>query len=109
MTQLDLLEYCAQARDAALAQVALNSDEWIERAYQALLEILPTLPPEFTPQMAKPLIIERAGEPRHFNAWGSLWMRAIRAGDIEATGRMGHSNELASKKTAAPYYRQCRC
>uniref|UniRef100_UPI002589E531 hypothetical protein n=1 Tax=uncultured Methylobacterium sp. TaxID=157278 RepID=UPI002589E531 len=43
--------------------------------------------------------------PRHPNAWGAVWMQAIREGVIERTGEMRHSDDPRKNKHLYPVYR----
>lgn len=43
--------------------------------------------------------------PRHPNAWGAVWMQAIREGVIVRTGEMRHSTDPRKNKHLYPVYR----
>jgi hypothetical protein len=44
-------------------------------------------------------------EPHHFNAWGAVWMRAIKDGVIERTGAMRPSTDPRKHKHQYALYR----
>jgi hypothetical protein len=103
--QADLFAGGAERRDSgmAIAADAQEADEpgWSARAYQAIVRIAQERSEIHTDDLAANF----AEPPRHFNAWGSIWMQAIRAGIIERTGRYRHSTDPKKHAHVYPVYR----
>ena len=45
--------------------------------------------------------------PAHFNAWGAVWKRAIKAGWIERSGEYRPSRDPKKHMHVSPVYRSC--
>lgn len=85
----NLFEYAeraAQLRDAGMSLARIAQDdkapEWSGLAYEAILRVARA---NETVHVDNVLTIFKLA-PHHPNAWGSVWMRAIKAGVIERTG-----------------------
>lgn len=100
----DLVELAAQLRDRGTSLAALAQDGkspcWSERAYEALIRVARRQEKLF----ADDLRAELREPPVHHNAFGSVWMRAIRDGVIVRTAETTHSREAIRHKHRYPIY-----
>jgi hypothetical protein len=81
--QLDLLEYARLRRDDGMAMASQAQDEtqpnWSQIAYQAIENIARRQVHIHIDHV----LCAGVPQPHHPNAWGSVWMRAIRNGIIQ--------------------------
>lgn len=103
---MDLVQLAEELRDrgmslASRAQEA-RTPGWHELAYQAIVAIA-----RRSPVVHIDIVLaEFTLRPTHANAWGSVWMRAIRKRVIERTGQMLPCTTDARKhKHLYPVYR----
>ena len=94
-----------KARDRALKSVADNSEDWMEKALEALKYL--STRREWTGEdirllISKPGIV---GAPHHHNAWGALINTAVRRKLIVATGRYESMKTTKSHARKTPVYR----
>lgn len=91
-----------RARDEGMAQAADHAGLlWGEFAYMALKGLAVTRRELHTDDLAEAC----PWEPASPNAWGGIWMRALRAGLIERTGELRPSKQPAKHRHAYPCYR----
>lgn len=82
MTTADLFAFAEakQRRDTGMARAAeAQGPRWAEIAYAAIERVALR---QITCHIDD-VIREGVPKPHHFNAWGAVWMRAIRAGIIQ--------------------------
>jgi hypothetical protein len=100
----DLFAYSARLRDSGMANAAMAQDrampEWRELAYQAIVLVASRQPTVHANDIAEVFKIE----PEHCNAWGSIWMRAIRNRVIERSGEYRHCTDLRKRLHVSPVY-----
>lgn len=89
---------------AADAQESAAPD-WAGRAYAAIVGIARGRPTIHVDDVLE--VFQE--EPHHPNAWGAVWMRAIREGDIERTGTVRPSTDPKKHSHLYPIYRSLRC
>jgi hypothetical protein len=83
---LDTLPLFAAARarrDVALAQVEAHGPRWSEIAYSAIEEIARKQPQVHIDDV----LAAGVSQPHHPNAWGAVWMKAIRAEIIQRSNQ----------------------
>jgi hypothetical protein len=81
--QLDLFAQARKRRDAGMALAAdAEREEWKDRAYAALVSVAR----RSRLVHVDDLLSEFTEEPEHPNAWGSVWMRAVRSGVLRHSG-----------------------
>lgn len=105
----NLFEYAeraAQLRDTGMALARIAQDdkapEWAALAYEAILKAARS---KETVHVDDVLAIFKV-VPHHPNAWGSVWMRAIKAGVIERTGMVRPClSDTGKHKHQYPIYR----
>lgn len=101
----DLREAGKRLRDNGMA-LASDAQErveigWAELAYMAILSVA---------RMKETVHVDDvraifSHEPHHHNAWGAVWMRAIRDGVIERTGTVRPSIDPKKHKHQYAVYR----
>jgi len=69
-------------RDAGMARAVAHSPHFAAIAYAAIV----TVAKRQATVHVDDVLAECSARPRHPNAWGSIWMRAIRSGVIERSG-----------------------
>lgn len=74
---------------------------WGEYAYQILKTLAEELPEVHTDDLERCL----EWHPRHPNAAGAVWMRALRNGLLERTGRVRPSKQPTKRAHSYPVYR----
>lgn len=107
MENLDIFSYASEApkRDAALAQVESNSDDWTALAMIEMRElsrdssILRDYPNGFTMTNVRQWLVPLLGQPHHHNCLGALAMKCIRAGLLHDTGRISRTGAHARKQS----------
>jgi hypothetical protein len=101
--QYDLLK-SAQARDAALDQVAENAgDDFSTRAYNAVMRI-----PKGWVGTGEDIreIVEKEATPHHHNAWGAFISLLCRYKIIEKTGEYRKMRQIKSHARATAVYKK---
>ena len=99
MTSLAMLD-----RDAGMARAIAPSSHFAAIAYAAIV----TVAKRQATVHVDDVLAECSARPRHPNAWGGVWMRAIRAGVIERSGELQHCRVDRGKHAHAyPVYRSC--
>lgn len=73
------------ARDAALEQVAGNSEPWHDQAIRLLRRIRDSTGTGMTGEDINQFVTRQIGQPHHHNAKGALIMSAVKAGIIAPT------------------------
>jgi hypothetical protein len=102
---MDLIELAEVLRDRGMSLATEAQDRkvpaWSQVAYEAIVRIA-----ERQETVHVDNVIE-AGvpAPAHPNAWGSVWMKAIKNGVIERTGTVRPSADPAKHKHNYPVYR----
>jgi hypothetical protein len=103
MSQLDLFSGL-EKRDqgVGLASAAQDRDEsdWSVRALEALIGLARLHVEIHTDDLTAVV-----PAPAHFNAWGAVWLAAIRSGVIERTGRYRKSADPKKHAHVYPIYR----
>ena len=107
----DLFDHAEQVaalrRDTgmALATAAQDAREpgWSDHAYAAILTVARRQEELFVDDV----LAEITRKPAHHNAFGAVWMRAIRSGVIARTGRVKPSADPAKHSHQYPIYRSC--
>lgn len=83
---MDLFDYVKQLRDEGMAVASAAQDSmlpaWSTAAYAAILSIARHQPTVHVDDVL--MIFHR--RPAHYNAWGAVWMKAIKAGVLARTG-----------------------
>lgn len=105
----DLFQHAALAerlRDAGMARASEAQDRampaWNELAYRAIEAVARTQ----AELHVDDILSAFTAKPDHHNAWGGVWMRAIRDGVIERTGRVRQCMSDAGKhRHQYPIYR----
>lgn len=103
MTHADLFSYAiARAnRDRGMAQASsAQGPDWAAQAYAAIVRIAQRQATVHVDDVLR----EFPERPAHFNAWGSVWMRAIKAGIIERTQETRVSEHKAKHAHRYPVY-----
>jgi hypothetical protein len=92
-------------RDQGMARASGAQDrdepDWSIRALEALIALARRQPELYTDDLTAAF----AQPPKHFNAWGAVWLQAIRAGVIERTGRYRNSTDPKKHAHVYPIYR----
>jgi hypothetical protein len=104
MMQLDL-QLAFTRKEAGIASVMENNREWAYEAKEALKQLYPSLPKEFTCDDVRELITPRAGNPKHVNAWGGLISGFIKEGIFEWTEKVDYSHREKAKVRKIQVYR----
>lgn len=97
----DLFAYADERRNRGMASAISGQPDWGETAYLAICDIARR---QRTVHVDDVLAVVSA-KPRHPNAWGSIWMRAIREGIIERTGLVRKSEDAKKNSHQYPIYR----
>ena len=74
---------------------------WSMRAYLALAGLAREKPELHTDDLTKAFV----EPPHHYNAWGAIWLQAIRDGIIERTGAYRASADPKKHAHVYPIYR----
>lgn len=83
--QLDLLEYARSLRDTGMARAQqAQGPEWSELAYAAIERVARRQVHVHVDHV----LSEDIPEPHSPNAWGAVWMRAIRNGVIQRSNQV---------------------
>lgn len=88
-------------RDAGLTQVESHGKDFAWRAYSAIEALAAQQPSLHIDDVLR----QGVAEPPHPNAWGAVWMRAIRAGLIERTADTRPSADRKKHAHRYPVYR----
>jgi succinate dehydrogenase/fumarate reductase flavoprotein subunit len=92
-------------RDSGMTLAADAQDDkdpgWSDRALAAIIALAKQQDELHTDDLAAAF----AETPRHFNAWGAVWMRAIRERIIERTGRYHAARDPKKHAHVYPIYR----
>lgn len=100
----DLVEMAQQLRDRGMSLAELAQDAaspcWSERAYEALVAVARMSPVVHVDQV----LAAFDDKPVSHNAWGSVWMRAIKAKVIVHSGRVMPSRDVAKHRHNSPIY-----
>jgi hypothetical protein len=86
---------------AALAAQEEDVPGWAERAFGAIVEIACRRPEIHTDDVTSVF----REPPTHFNAWGAVWMRAIKEKIIVRTGNYRRSSDPKKHAHVYPVYR----
>lgn len=101
--QLDLFSG-SDLRDIGMSLASeAQEDEtpgWGERAYAAIVGIAKTQPTVHVDDLLR----EFREKPRHFNAYGAVWLRAIRDGVITRTGTARPTADRGKHAHVYPIY-----
>ncbi|MPZ57581.1 MAG: hypothetical protein GEU91_13995 [Rhizobiales bacterium] len=81
MTDLFAFADAKSRRDAGMAQAEQHGSSFAWRAYHAIEALAFNQPTVHVDDVLR----QGVREPHHSNAWGAVWMRAIRSGLIERT------------------------
>lgn len=85
---MDLIELAASLRNTGMSLASDAQDravpQWSEMAYQTIV----TLATRHRTLHVDQVLTAFPYKPGHPNAWGAVWMRAIKAGVIERTGQI---------------------
>ena len=84
------------------AGIALVSDDWIDCAYQNVLQLHPSLPAEFTSNDIRNLIAPFVGKPKSNNAYGALMNRLQK--HLVFTGKVCNSSRPDSHSRCLKIY-----
>jgi hypothetical protein len=87
-------------RDAGMASVEANNEEWNEKAYAAGYEV--ALKKDF---FTVDDLSHFTLKPKHPNAWGPVWRNLKRDRVIEETGQMRKSTSPQKHARRVPLYR----
>lgn len=102
---MDLVELAEELRNRGMDLAAWAQDGksacWSDRAFEALTRVARRQETVFTDDVRH----EINDDPVHPGAWGSVWMRALRAGYIERTNETRHSAIPSLHKHRYPLYR----
>lgn len=105
---MDLFSHAAMAaklRDAGMALASEAQDRaipsWSELAYRAIVAVARTQGEVHVDDVLRVF----TAKPEHHNAWGAPWMRALKDGVIERTGRVRPSFDPGKHKHQYPIYR----
>lgn len=83
-----LFDWAAEARDAGMAEAAfaetLVNPDFAEVAYAAICHVARRQAELHVDDILRFCKVK----PSHYNAWGAVWMRAIKDGTIIKTGRV---------------------
>lgn len=105
--QLSLLDYARQCRERGMSLAADAEDRdqpaFIDVAYQAIL----TVARRQDTVHVDDILAECTLAPHHPNAWGAVWMRAIRGGILARTGTVRSSIDPKKNAHNYPVYRSC--
>lgn len=88
-------------RDAGIASVTKNEKTWLEDAH-ALIARYPT--EEANAEELRTWVEDRLGAPSHQNAWGGLFIGAVRKGILKNSGVYVKSSRPASHARRVPCY-----
>ncbi len=102
--QLDLVDaaQAAEARDAALSQVAENSGSFMDRALEAIKQ-LPA--GEYIGEDIRAALTDQNIIPHSANVWGSLTRTALSRGLITETGKLRAMRDRTSHARRSMVYR----
>jgi hypothetical protein len=89
-----------ERRDAGMASVEANNEQWNEKAYAAVYEV--ALKKEF---FTVDDLSHFKEKPKHPNAWGPVWRNLIRDRVIQDTGRMVRVKDPKKHARRVPVYR----
>ena len=89
-----------ELRDAGMASVEANNEQWNEKAYAAVYEV--ALKKEF---FTVDDLSHFTLKPTHPNAWGPVWRNLIRDRVIQDTGRMVRVKDPKKHARRVPVYR----
>ena len=81
------------------------SPGWADRAYQVIERIACRQAQVHVDDV----LAEFAEEPNHPNAWGQVWMRAIRAGIIRHSGHFRSTADRRKHRHNYPIYESLIC
>lgn len=83
----DLFDWAQQRRDTGMGLAADAEDseqpDFAQTAYLTICHLAKTLPEVHVDDV----LVHCNMRPHHYNAWGAVWMRAIRDRVIERSGR----------------------
>lgn len=85
MTNLFAHATAKRLRDAGLAEAEAHAPKFSARAYAAIADLARRSP---TLHIDDVILFTDVGEAPHPNAWGAVWMKAIRAGLIARTAEV---------------------
>jgi hypothetical protein len=99
---MDLVELASHLRDRGMSLAAeAQGMEWSDLAYDTILRIAASQPTVHVDDV----LAQFSVTPDHPNAWGAVWMRAIRAGVIEHSGTVRPSSDPKKHRHQYPVYR----
>jgi hypothetical protein len=103
--QLDMFDRASSLRDAGMDLARFAQDDkspgWSDEAYAAIVSIARRQPTVHVDDVLRAF----SARPVHPNAWGAVWMRAIRDRVIERTGTVRPSSDVGKHKHQYPVYR----
>ena len=103
-SDVDLVEMAEDLRNRGMTLAAKAQDhvepEWAELAFQAIVTAARR---QSTVHVDD--VWPKVAPPHHHNAWGSVWMRAIKGKIIEKTTARRHSIAPRKHKHEYPVYR----
>lgn len=95
------MSLAVKLRDEGMAQAASHAPRFSDAAYAAIERIDRRQLVLFTDDLTDEL---KGLKPQHPNAFGAVWMRAIRAGLIQRTTETRASRDPAKHSHACPIY-----
>ena len=102
---MDLVELADHLRDVGMSLAARAEDftqpDFATAAYVAIRAVALRQELLYVDDIRRQCLLE----PSHFNAWGPVWMRAIRDGLIERTGQYRKSTDPKKHAHQYPVYR----
>ena len=99
MTQFDLFGGRSD-RDIGMAK-ASRSEQWAVAAYAAIVR----LAKQQAEVHVDDVLCSFSLRPHHYNAWGAIWLKAVREGVLENTGRMRQTAHRKKHAHQYPIYR----
>jgi hypothetical protein len=105
-TMTDDLEKGRHGRDAGMELAGdAEGEEFSRAAFEAICRVASRQATLFVDDV----LLECSLRPRHFNAWGGVWMRAIRRKIIVNTGTTRQSHDPLKHAHRYPIYRSLIC
>lgn len=101
---VDLVELAEELRNRGMTLAANAQDqkepEWADEAFKAIVTAA-----RCNSKVHVDDVWPKVAPPHHHNAWGAVWMRAIKARVIEKTSERRHSIAPRKHKHEYPVYR----
>jgi hypothetical protein len=101
---VDLVELAESLRERGMSLAADAQDRaapaWADEAFNAIVKVARCQSTVFVDD-----VWPKVAPPAHHNAWGAVWMRAIKGRIIEKTEKRKHSIAPRKHKHEYPVYR----